>query len=72
MNTLRNAPMDIHDQHTNEIQREIALIETGKVNYSILSQVSIILEILQTLNESMTISHGKAIASTVEYEDEQY
>ena len=38
--------MHIHDQYiTNEIQHEIVLISTGKVNYCILSQLSIIFEI---------------------------
>ena len=37
--------MDIHDQYTTEIQHEIALRKTGKANYPILSQSSIIFEI---------------------------
>ena len=69
--TLRNAPMDIHNQYTSEIQHEIALLTTGKANYGNLSQLSIYLKSWTTLNESM--SHGKTIiATTVGYEDEQY
>ena len=37
--------MDIHDKYTSEIQHEIALLKTGKANYAILSQLSIIFEI---------------------------
>ena len=39
--TLRNAPMNIHDRYTYEIQHEIAPPKTGKANYAILSQLSI-------------------------------
>ena len=38
--------MDIHGQYTSEIQHEIALLKSGKANYAILSQLSIIFEIL--------------------------
>ena len=69
--TLRNAPTDIHDQYTSEIQHEIALLTTGKANYGNLSQLSIVFEISDDIEQSM--SQGKTIiATTVGYEDEQY
>ena len=37
--------MDIYDQYSSEIQHEIAVLKTGKENYAILSQLSIIFEI---------------------------
>ena len=45
MYTLRNAQMDIHERYPDEIQHEIALLQTGKANYVFLSQLSIIFEI---------------------------
>ena len=68
--TLRNVLMDIHDQFISEIQHEIALLNTGKANYVILANCRLYLKFRTILNESM--SHGKTIATTVEYEDEQY
>ena len=37
--------MDMHDRYTYEIEHEIALLKTGKGNYAILSQLSIIFDI---------------------------
>ena len=37
--------MDIHERYAYEIQHEIASQKTGKVNYAIRSQLSIIFEI---------------------------
>ena len=37
--------MVIHDQYDSEIQHEFALLKTGKANYAVLSQLSIIFEI---------------------------
>ena len=64
--------MDIHDQYISEIQHAIALLNTGKANYVILSQSSIVfnLKFRTTLNKLMI--HEKTIATNVEYEDEQY
>ena len=41
--------MDIDDQHTSEIQHEIALLKTAKANQAILSRLSIMFEILDDI-----------------------
>ena len=38
--------MDIHERYAYEIKHEIAFLKSGKANYAILSQLSIIFEIL--------------------------
>ena len=62
--------MDIHGQYTSEIQHEIALLKTGKANYAIRANCRSYLKFWTTLHESM--SHGKTMATTVEYVDEKY
>ena len=62
--------MGIHDRYSYEIQHEIALLKTGKANYAILSQLSITFQLPDDM-ERVHVS-WKDIATTAEYEDEQY
>ena len=66
--------MDIHERYAYEIQHEISFlkVKTGKANYAILSQLSIVSEIPDDDQRVHESCHEKTIGTTIEYEDEQY